>query len=162
MSELQVLKRFVLHGDKCHFRHVETKGKPNKKSKKGGAKGSVAILKQSIALGCVSQGSYPKNLFYVNKENWDQHTPSKSPKALGTQLKFGKEEVHREVLTQSVRLVRVVLARRNWRKDHMRRPRTMKDAPAKQRGNLAKNMYQLQNSDKTMFYAPIEDQETKK
>ena len=27
-----------VHGDKCHFRHVEAEGKPNKKSKKGGAK----------------------------------------------------------------------------------------------------------------------------
>ena len=25
-----------VHGDKCHFRHVEADGKPNKKSKKGG------------------------------------------------------------------------------------------------------------------------------
>ena len=33
------------NGDKCHFRHVEAEGKPNKKSKKDAAKGSVATLK---------------------------------------------------------------------------------------------------------------------
>ena len=44
------------HGDKCHFRHVEPDGKPNKKSKKGGAKGSVALLKESTQLGlCISR-----------------------------------------------------------------------------------------------------------
>ena len=51
------------HGDKCHFRHVEADGKPNKKSKKGGAKGSVAILKEFRQLGCVSQDSYPRKSF---------------------------------------------------------------------------------------------------
>ena len=40
-----------------------------------------------------------ENLFYVNMENWDQNTPSNSPKAPGTKLKFGKERVHREVLS---------------------------------------------------------------
>ena len=43
-----------------HFRHVEAEGKPSKKSKKGGAKGSVATLKESKKLGRVSQGSYPR------------------------------------------------------------------------------------------------------
>ena len=59
VSELQVWKGCV-RGDKCHFRHVEAEGKPNKKSKKGGAKGSVAILKESIQLGCVSPNFNPR------------------------------------------------------------------------------------------------------
>ena len=50
-----------IHGDKCHFRHVEADGKPNKKFKKGGAKGPVAILKEFLQLGCASQDSYPRN-----------------------------------------------------------------------------------------------------
>ena len=36
---------------------------PSKKSKKGGAKGSVAILKGSAQLGCVSQDSHPRKSF---------------------------------------------------------------------------------------------------
>ena len=47
-----------VHVDKYHFRHVD--GKPNKKSKKGGAKGSVAIVKEFLQLGCASQDSYPR------------------------------------------------------------------------------------------------------
>ena len=35
-----------IHGDKCHFRHVEAEGKPSKKAKKGGAKGSIAISEE--------------------------------------------------------------------------------------------------------------------
>ena len=42
------------------FRHVEAQSKPSKMSKKGGAKGSVALLKESAQLGCVSQDSYPR------------------------------------------------------------------------------------------------------
>ena len=49
-----------IYGDKCHFRHVEAKEKPSKKSKKGGARGSVALLKESTQVGYVSQGSYPR------------------------------------------------------------------------------------------------------
>ena len=69
-------KRCV-HGDKCHVRHVEAERKPSKKSRKSGAKGSFALLKESIQLGCVSQASYPRK-FNVNQENWDQSTPRAS------------------------------------------------------------------------------------
>ena len=33
---------------KCHFRYVEAEEKPNKKSKKGGAKGQVALLEENV------------------------------------------------------------------------------------------------------------------
>ena len=48
------------HGDKMPFSTCWCRRKPNKKSKKGGARGSVAILKESTQLGCVSQDSYPR------------------------------------------------------------------------------------------------------
>ena len=47
-------------GRTCFFRHVEAEEKPSKKSKKGGVIGSVALLKESRQLGCVSQDSYPR------------------------------------------------------------------------------------------------------
>ena len=40
--------------DKCHFRHTEVDSQPCKRSKKGGAKGSVTLLKETIQLGCMS------------------------------------------------------------------------------------------------------------
>ena len=44
----------------CRFRHVEADGQPSNKSEKSGAKGSVALLKESIQLGCVSRDSHPR------------------------------------------------------------------------------------------------------
>ena len=46
----------------CRFRPVEADGQHNKKSKKKGVKGSVASLKESTQLGCVSQDSYPRKI----------------------------------------------------------------------------------------------------
>ena len=42
-------------GNKCYFRDVEADKKPSKKSKNG-----VALLKESLQLGCASQDSYPR------------------------------------------------------------------------------------------------------
>ena len=118
-------------------KEVFSEGKPNKRSKKGGAKGSVAILMESAQLGCVSQDSYPR-----------KSVPSE-PGMLGSkkrrqilrrhlthQKETGKVSVHREELSNSVRLMSVVLARQNSRKDLMRRPCTKNDAPAEQHGIL--------------------------
>ena len=135
------------HVRRCHFRHV---------AKKGGAKGSVAILK-SIQAACQSQDSHPReNLFYGKTEYWDRNTPSNSPKTIGTKLKFGKERAHREELSKSVRHMSVVLARQNSRKDDVVTPCTKKDAPAEQRG-IWRNIfiYKLMYADEATFYAPI-------
>ena len=44
----------------CRCRHVEAEEKPHKKPKTCGAEGSVASLKESFQLGCVSQNSNPR------------------------------------------------------------------------------------------------------
>ena len=54
----------------CFFRHVEAEEQPSKKSKKGGAKGSVALLKESTQLGCVSQDSYPRKSILHDEGKW--------------------------------------------------------------------------------------------
>ena len=60
------LHRDAKFGAQCLFRCTEADGQPSKKSKKGGAQGSVALLKESIQLGCVSQDSYPRKSFLGN------------------------------------------------------------------------------------------------
>ena len=45
------------------FDMYEAEEEPSQKSNKGGAKGSVATLKGSIQLGCVSQDCYPRKSF---------------------------------------------------------------------------------------------------
>ena len=47
-------------GRTCFCSHVEAEEQPRKKSKEGGAKGSVVLLKQSTHVGCVSRDSYPR------------------------------------------------------------------------------------------------------
>ena len=70
------------------FGHTEADGQPSKKSKKGGGRGSVALLKESFQLGCVSQHFPSKK---NSTESWkmrDQITPSNSPRARGTTWKI--------------------------------------------------------------------------
>ena len=62
-------KKGCTHGKKCFFRHFEAEEKPNKRSKKGGAKGKVSLLKESTQLGCTSQDSYPRQSILHEPEN---------------------------------------------------------------------------------------------
>ena len=78
-------------GNECYFRHVEADEKPSKKSKKSGVKGSVALLMESIPLGSVSQDSHPRMSILGKKENWDQVTPSNSPRTRGTNQNSGEK-----------------------------------------------------------------------
>ena len=87
-------------------------------------------ISSSTSVVCLKD-SYPRQ---SGSACWDQNTPTNSPKALGTILKLVKERVHREEYPSVLRLMSVVFARSNSRRDHMRRRCTKKDAPAEQRG----------------------------
>ena len=96
-----------------HVRHVEAEGKPSKKSKKGGAKGTVALLKESTQLGCVSQDSYPrKSILREDGKVGSKHAVkfSEGTGHLAPHKNSGKR-VHREELSKSVNLMSAVLAR---------------------------------------------------
>ena len=90
-------------GEQCQFRHTEAAGQPIEKSKKSGEKGSVAFLKESIQLGCVSQ-DYPLKKIYsagswkIGIESHSQILP------MAPHKKFWRERVHREELWKSVNL----------------------------------------------------------
>ena len=45
------------YGENCRFRLAEVDRQSSEKSKKSGVKGSIAFLKESIDMGCVSQDS---------------------------------------------------------------------------------------------------------
>ena len=108
----------------------------SKKSKKGGAKDQLLYWRSLYNWVVSLKILIRENLFYVNLECWESKHTIKFSKGTWHQIKnkFGKERVHREVLSKSVRHMSVVLARRNSRKDHMLRPWSKNDAPAKQRG----------------------------
>ena len=111
-------------GRTCFHRHVEADEKPNKKSKIGRAKGSVALVKESTQLGCVSRFLSEKVSFYVKKDNWYQNHADK----------FSKGRWHHMKNRKSVNLMSVVSARLILRRGHKRKPCTKNDAPAEQHG----------------------------
>ena len=121
-------------GEKCRFRHVEAEERPSKKTKKGGAKGSVALSKESPKLGRVSQDSYPRKSFLREERRLGSKHAVNFSKSTWHQRKIRERRVHREESFKSVNLMSVVLARQNSGKDHMRRPCTKKDALAELRG----------------------------
>ena len=100
------------YGDKCRFRHVEAEGKPSKKSTKGGAKGSVAILKESTQLDYASQDSFPRKSSPREPGKLGSKHAVKFSKGTWHQKKIGKERVHRAELSKIVHLMSVVLARK--------------------------------------------------
>ena len=88
----------------CHFRHSDVGGQPSKKSKKSGAKGSVAQLKETIQLGCVSQ-DYPRKKSILREVGklGSNHTVKFSKGTCATQ-KFGKRNVHRRASFKNANL----------------------------------------------------------
>ena len=129
-----------IHGKNCFFRHVDEN--PSKKSKTGGAKGSVALLKESTQLGREEGNLGSKRAVKFSKGTWHQIKiwERKSPSRGTIQKcepherspcppKFG-ERSHEETLHQE-RCARRVAS------------------------DLAKKIYKLKNADKATFYIPI-------
>ena len=82
-------------------RHVEAEGKSSKRSKKGGAKGSVTILKESIQLGCASQDSYLRKCILREPGKFGSKHAVKFSKGTWHQIKIRNERVHDEELSKS-------------------------------------------------------------
>ena len=82
--------------------------RPNKRSKKCGAKGSVALLTESTQLGCVSQDSYPRKSILRERGRLGSKHAVKFSNGTWHQFQNSGERVHREELSKSVLLVNVV------------------------------------------------------
>ena len=148
------------HGDKCHFRHVEAEGKPNKKkSKKSGAKGSVASLRESFQLGC------EVNLQILNRENLSILRESGKLGSKHT-VKVSKSTWHlikiRERKGPSRSIIQKCAPHERGRRAAKFEERSHEETLHKERcarkaaWDLAKHVYKLKNSHKTMFYVPGE------
>ena len=89
------------YGDKCKLLHIEAGGQPSKRPKKGGAKGSVALLKETCQLGCMSHDSpQRKSILRENGKLRSNHTLKLSKPRYVTQ-KLGKRRIHRR---ESIRI----------------------------------------------------------
>ena len=137
------------------FRHVEAEEKPNKKSKKYCAKGSVALIEGVCTIGCVSQEPYPRKFILREQGKLESKHAVKFSKGTWHQIKIRERKGSSRGIIQSVRLVSVVLARLSLRRGHMRKPCTKNDAP-RSGMELGENIYKLQNADKATFYTSVE------
>ena len=84
---------------------------PTRGRKRGGAKGSVAILKEFKQFGCVSQDSYPRKSIPREPGTLGSKHTVKFFKDTLHLIEIRERRVHREALSKSVRLMSVVLAR---------------------------------------------------
>ena len=123
-------------------------------------KGPVALLKESIQLGCVSQGSHPrKSVLRKGRKLGSNHT-----------IKFSKGMSHHIKIHERKGPSRGVIQKCE---PHERNPcaprfeeRTQEETLHQERWahrvawNLAKNVYKLKNTDKATFYSPIEARAT--
>ena len=146
----------VVFGGKCRCRHVEAEEKPSKTSKKGGAKGPVALLKESTQLGCVSQESYPRK------------SVLREPGILGSKhtVKFSTGTWHRIKIRERKGPQRGFIPKCAPHGRHPCAPKfgevsheeTMHQERCARKAawDLAKNIYKLKNSDKAAFYVPGE------
>ena len=150
------------YGKNCYFRHVELAEKPNKKSKKRGANGSVAVLKELTWMNCVSRDPHPKKSI-----PWKEGQLGSSHK-----VQFSRSTWHhikiREREGSSLGIIQKC-------EPHERSPCAPKFAersqqytlqqercPRRDARKLAKIFLKLKNLDKATFYSPNEDWENKK
>ena len=106
-------EKICVYDDKCGFRHVEDYVKPNQKSKKGGAKGPVAKLKESTQLGCASQDSYPRKSILREERKLGSNHAVKFSQGTWHQIKIWESKGPSRGIIQSVNLMSVVQARQN-------------------------------------------------
>ena len=66
-------------GEKCQFRHNSAEETPSKKSKKGSAKGSVALLKKVQIVVVYLKIPIRRSLFYRKLEKWDRTRQQDTP-----------------------------------------------------------------------------------
>ena len=115
-------------------------------------KGSTALLKESIQLCGVSQDYYPRKSFLREPGKLEKNTPSNSPKAPGTNFKFGKAMTpSRGITRKCAPHERILCAPKFEERSHEETSR--REGCARRTAlDLAKIIYKLKNSDKASFF----------
>ena len=143
-------------GRTCFFRHVEGDEKPSKKSKKGGAKGSVVFFKEFTQLCCVSQDSYPRKSILRKERKLGSKHAVKFSKGTWHQHKIRERKVpSRGIIQECAPHERSPCAPQFEERTHEETLHQERYA-RKAAWNLAKNIYKLKNADKATFYTPID------
>ena len=130
--------------------------KPSKKSKKGGAKGSVALVKESTQLGCVSQDSHPrKSILREQGKLGSKHTV-KFSKGTWHQIKIRERKgPSRGLIPKCAPHERSPCAPKFEERSH---EETLHQERCTHRvaWDLAKYIYKLKNADRDTLKTPIE------
>ena len=145
------------NGDTCHFRHVEAEGKPNKRSKKGGAKGTVATLKESTQLGCVSQDSYPRKSILREPGRLGSKHAVKFSKGIWHPIKIRERKgPSRRIIQKCAPHERNPCQPKFGERSHEETLHQDRMRPQSSAGFGETYIYKLKNSDKATVYTPIE------
>ena len=150
-------KRCV-YGDKCHFRHVEAEGTQQKIKERWYKRISCDIGGVYTIGLCISRFFSKKVYSAWTLKIGFKNTTSNSPKVAGTQLKFGRERVHREASLKSVNLTSAIRAPTSLRRGHKTKP-PRKVRPQSGMG-LGEECLWTQNIDGASFYSPMEARAT--
>ena len=144
----------IMHCCQCHFRHVEAEERPSKKSKKGGAKGSVAFVKAFTQLGCVSQDSYARTSIVREPGMFGSKHTVKFSKATWHQIKIQERKgPSRGIIPKCTAHERTPRAMKFWERSHEETLHP-EGCARKAAWDLSKNIYKLKNADKATFYIP--------
>ena len=138
------------------FDMLRQKRSPAKKSKKCGAKGSVAILKELLTIEvCVSR-SPSDNIYSTENRNIGIESRRQIlQRHMASFINSWKERVRPEGSFRSVNLISVILARPGLRRGHERSLCNMKDAPSKAAWDLAKTFTSRKMRTKPHFILPL-------
>ena len=143
------------------FDMLRRKRGPAKNQKKGGAKGSVPLLKESIQLGYVSQDLHPRKSILRRERKLRSNRAVKLSKGTWHQMKIRERKRSIAVNYSEVRIfMSEVFA-------HLRLGERSQDVTLHQERcarraawNLAKNIYKHKNAETASFYSPIEARAT--
>ena len=125
---------------------------PSPARSRRGVKGSVALLKDSVQLGCVSQDSHPsKSILREEGKLGPNHTVKFSQGTWHHIQKFWKERVHREASFKSANLTSAIRALPDLRMAHFRKPCNKKDAPAEKHWTWRKMSTSSKKTKATFF-----------
>ena len=126
------------------FDMLRQRKSPAKSQRKGGAKGSVAVLKESFQLGCVSQDSHPRKSFLRKQEKLGSSHAVKFSKGARHQIKIRERKGPSRGIVQKC-------------EPHERSPCAPKfERPQSSMGFVEKKKYKLKNANKATFFTPVE------
>ena len=141
---------------KVHFRHKEVDSQLNKKSKKSGGQGSVALLKNSKQCGCVFQDTEPPKSKSISRrsQNSKNRSATCSAQKVHYATKNRKNRVHLKVSISSLNVMSVAPTLQNlWTDLRKNILETRAMRPQRCVGN-GKNVHKPIEKDRATFYSP--------